>query len=97
MTGSLHGDNLPAAKWAEEQNAQLYGIPVETDQDRIELRNGIRCALVGGPYDGFAEARPPEDQLAAGGQGYAPEIIDIPMTNIPPNISEKKVSYWRVG
>jgi hypothetical protein len=68
MTDS-RGQDLPAARWAHQQNIG------ETSQDRQDKSDGVRCVLRGGPCDGLHVAEHPQEGLAPGGRGYAPEHI----------------------
>jgi hypothetical protein len=67
------GDGSTAARWAHQQNIG------ESEQDRQDWRDGVRCWLAGtSPIDSEAAWARAEDELAPGGRGYAPARIRVP-------------------
>lgn len=62
------GDGSKAAQWAHQHNLG------ETDEDRRDWRDGVRCRLNGGPFAGRYYAAQAEEQLHPK-HGYAPEAL----------------------
>jgi hypothetical protein len=81
----------PAQQWAAEHNASLPRTPaapepparVDSAEDARDLRDGIRCVISGGHFDGQARALSPVDWGQE--RGYAP--MDFRLSHRDPRSS----------
>jgi hypothetical protein len=77
-------ETIPLAQqWANEQNAHWTPPPspaapepparIDSEEDRRDLRDEVRCMLSGGPFDGRATSSRPTDWSQE--RGYASRLL----------------------